>query len=115
MSVLIKNMRMPETCESCNLESFCGLWIDARRMVGWTPENHGNPIRHPECPLVEIPPHGRLIEAGNLAARAFRYLLMSGDESPKIVFASAIKDAPTIIEEDFTEDTNVRSKAGESV
>lgn len=66
MSVLIEGMEMPNTCEDCNLESFCGLWIDARRMVEWTPENHGNPIRHPECPLVPIPEHGRLIDADAL-------------------------------------------------
>ena len=54
-------------------------------------------IKHPDCPLIPVPDHGRLIDAGNLGARAFRYLLMNGQESPKVVFAQAIKDAPTII------------------
>ena len=49
---------------------------------------------------VEVPPHGRLIDAGNLGARAFRYLLMNSEESPKVVFAQAIKDAPTVIPAD---------------
>ena len=62
MSILIKGMEMPITCEDCNLESFCDLWVDARRM------NNGNraECRHSDCPLVEIPLHGRLIDADAL-------------------------------------------------
>ena len=66
MSVLIKNMKMPDTCEDCNLESFCDLWVDARKMCGeWKPGVKAT-IRHPDCPLVYIPPHGRLIDENDV-------------------------------------------------
>ena len=58
--ILIKRMDMPKTCEDCTLESFCSLWIDARRMSA-EPHDRAT-IRHPDCPLLEIPPHGDLID-----------------------------------------------------
>ena len=100
MSVLIRGMEMPTRCEDCfcyrhNAEydyAYCN--ISSVNVRG-----HGN-ARLVNCPLVPVPPHGRLIDAGNLAARAFRYLLMDEEESPKVIFANAVKDAPTIIEGD---------------
>ena len=63
--VYIKGMEMPKTCEDCNLESFCDLWVVARRMCDC--EDHkGATIRHPDCPLIEVPDHGRLIDADAL-------------------------------------------------
>lgn len=68
MSILIKNMKMPDTCEDCNLESFCDLWVDARKMCGeWKPGVKAT-IRHPDCPLIYISPHGNLIDADALIA-----------------------------------------------
>lgn len=63
MSVVVR-MEMPRTCEDCNLESFCDLWVEARRM------SNGNraKLRHPDCPLIEVPePHGRLGDLDALA------------------------------------------------
>ena len=55
MSVLVKNMEMPNVCAYCFLDaSECDLHpkVDIWRE------------RHPDCPLVKIPtPHGRLIDA----------------------------------------------------
>lgn len=66
MSVLIKGMEMPKGCITCMFKSeslfnrtmWC-YWFD-------------NPLgdyskcdekwRHPDCPLVEVPPHGHLID-----------------------------------------------------
>ena len=71
MSVLVKGMEMPNTCEKCNLESFCDRWIDARKMCGeWKPGVKAT-IRHPECPLIEIPPHGRLIDADEISEHKY--------------------------------------------
>lgn len=52
MSVLIKNATMPTCCDDCNLESYCNLWTRCRN----------EEERHPDCPLVEIPPHGDLVD-----------------------------------------------------
>lgn len=63
MSVLIKGMEMPTSCESCpckTLEAFGGLGCQA---TGYIPLRKANQDRPDGCPLIEIPPHGRLIDA----------------------------------------------------
>lgn len=44
MSVLIKGMEMPKSCEDCKVRMPVGCY-------GNLPHN----IRHPNCPLVEVP------------------------------------------------------------
>jgi hypothetical protein len=70
MSVLIKGMEMPPDCEKCPFfdyeEGFCfasGIkgksgWYEYVLRLGGIKDG-----RHDDCPLVEIPPHGRLIDA----------------------------------------------------
>ena len=70
MSVLIKGMKMPEKCGSCDLfhvESpmHCTV-VKGHKTVG---APYGMP-RPDWCPLVEIPePHGRLIDADALQCK----------------------------------------------
>ena len=60
MSVLIKGMDMPKTCIMCWLSPICPIWVkEVSRYKGY--DN-----RLPNCPLVEVPPHGRLIDADEL-------------------------------------------------
>ena len=61
MSVLIKGMEMPTNCHSCPmcLMRFCQA---ADRELSER-EIKPNAKRPDDCPLVEIPPHGRLIDA----------------------------------------------------
>lgn len=62
MSVLIKDMKMPEDCFSCQLkeEGFCNI---TNVYAGGINE------RNSDCPLVEIPEtHGRLVDADKLMA-----------------------------------------------
>ena len=62
MSVLIKNMEMPKNCHECPLlyvTSICD---------GSMP-----------CPLVTVPPHGRLIDADALEKDIDKYI--GGEES----------------------------------
>lgn len=91
MSLLIKGMAMPKNCMDCPLfESkyhFHGCHavpksfkdIDMWNFVGDRPS---------WCPLVELPPHGRLIDADALCDG-----LVSNH--PVVIYA---KSAPTIIE-----------------
>lgn len=69
MSVLIKGMKMPESCLACPMreqgtihewELYCGLTGD---YIGhWDDKSLNNGHRPDVCPLVEVPfPHGRLI------------------------------------------------------
>jgi hypothetical protein len=66
MSVLIKNMEMPQKCGQCKLyhaehPMHC-MAVEGHRTVG---APYGMP-RPDWCPLVEVPPHGRLIDADAL-------------------------------------------------
>jgi len=56
MGVYIKGMKMPANCDDCLLGSDCphDQSIDGYKMQGGRPRT---------CPLVPVPPHGRLIDA----------------------------------------------------
>ena len=63
MGVYIKDMKLPTSCRKCMISQPDGC--------GWIcPIIESKPIvdgrvnsRHPHCPLVLVPPHGRLIDA----------------------------------------------------
>ena len=96
MSVLIKGMEMPKSCEKCpckTADAFGGLGCQT---TGYIPLRKANQDRPDWCPLVEIPPHGRLIDADALVKKqpipelgAPRWL---------------IEQAPTIIESEEEDD-----------
>ena len=87
MSVLIKDMEMPESCVECR---FYGEYCYAK----------GDENKHSKlpCPLVPVPPHGRLIDAD---------AVMSGvDDGDDVMFVWAITDAPTVIEAEMRGENN---------
>ena len=84
MSVLIKGMKMPN-CYNCTLESICSRW--AKHDVEWQKQN-----RDEDCPLIEIPPHGRLVDADALLESDL------GGEPFKSVIRRVLMQAPTVIE-----------------
>lgn len=57
MSILIKGMEMPERCGACFLR------------VGGCKQRIYIEHRPKGCPLIELPPHGRLIDADKLKSR----------------------------------------------
>lgn len=64
MSILIKGMEMPESCSVCEL---CGCYKESKGEV-YRCDISMYVIKYFEkrldnCPLVEVPPHGRLIDA----------------------------------------------------
>ena len=62
MSVLIKGMEMPKNCDSCPCYYETeGAWRDECQVL--RKECAISEERPSWCPLVEIPPHGRLIDA----------------------------------------------------
>ena len=91
MSILIKNMKMPTSCFDC-IESY--QYQHSEHLLKWCCRLTGKDIfcgleRDANCPLVELPPHGRLIDAD---------AIMSGvDDGDDVIFVWAITDAPTII------------------
>lgn len=64
MSILIKGMKMPKNCDKCEL---C-IWLDhqTRPTCAATGEEFSvkdmEQKRGKDCPLVELPPHGDLID-----------------------------------------------------
>lgn len=91
MSILIKGMKMPTDCIFCPM--FYGAWAMCN-VLSKTTSAKGRPD---ECPLVEIPTHGRLIDADALmkSDRMVGKLMMYGGE---YVYTQAeIDRAPTII------------------
>lgn len=83
MGILIPNMKKPKGCDSCVFrydkpdDDFCMA--------------NGKDIPC-DCPLIELPPHGRLIDADALSIA-----LDNADELTTSVL-SLIDNAPTIIE-----------------
>ncbi len=98
MSILIKGMKMPVNCEECDVKAVCKKYWKLIR------EHRTRPSW---CPLVEIPPPGRLIDADEL-----RWCYDNSDVADDIitkenydqlkvavaVVRQTIDDAPTIIE-----------------
>lgn len=89
MGIYIKDMDMPTSCADCRfaIDSLCYACLPERkaerkRMVA----NY--------CPLVEVPPHGRLIDAD---AIEMNYRDIRLNDGMKIYTQRAINSAPTII------------------
>lgn len=96
MSILIKGMEMPRSCDGCNFcdyeQGCCLVFGEGERGTGG--EKDG---RMEWCPLVEIPPHGRLIDADELLKRKGD----AYDSRGHLLYAvgtGSIVTAPTIIE-----------------
>lgn len=83
MGVYIPNMEMPTSCGNCFFDTRCDNW----RLRNW-----GAPPPD-DCPLVEIPPHGRLIDADALHKKVG----LPRFYEVNYVTESNIVDAPTII------------------
>lgn len=98
MSILIKDKALPKTCEEClfygiDAESVCFLEkCYVIRRVGQDKPSW--------CPLVSVPPHGRLIDADALLSQYTGYFWTAKTDYAEGLrdVANDIKQAPTIIE-----------------
>lgn len=88
MSVLIKGMKMPQSCHECVAGYGGCCFVAPAEADGICPDNG----RADFCPLIPIPPHGRLIDADALRAEVKKH----ATPSDAWVF-SLIRTAPTII------------------
>ena len=95
MSVLIKEMLMPHDCEDCYFcvdntippKSICALL---------TKETDSWNQRPSWCPLIELPPHGRLIDADEFYKDINESILLT--DGFKDAFNLWFDEQPTIIE-----------------
>lgn len=99
MSVIVKGMEMPKNCTGCPI--CCGLPYQHRDEKG----------RRPDCPLVELPPHGRL---GDLDVLTEDLAIYRGGHSEGWGYDGGmyeaynnslmlVEDAPTVIEAEGSE------------
>ena len=112
MSILIKGMDMPEDCLACRFRD--GAWCIALGTDNWRAAYNSAPKgeRLSDCPLVEIPPHGDLIDKDVLFRSIEAYYdditqgaHPAGETSPeramRLAYGNCLNDieaSPTIIE-----------------
>ena len=68
MSVIVKNMEMPKNCRTCPMlfDGHSYRWCNITgESLGIEETDNG---RNEYCPLIELPPHGRLIDADKFKA-----------------------------------------------
>lgn len=98
MSIIIPGMKMPKNCATCQMlegdkgDGLChaaSRWLDDDEYWTWYvyPEGDLDDSKPCNCPLIELPPHGRLIDADALCEG-----LVSNH--PVVIYA---KNADTII------------------
>ena len=110
MSVIVKGMEMPRTCNDCGLRDSFDCWItDSYIEARFSKRNE-------DCPLVEIPtPHGRLGDLDKL-----KYDIVVGNQKYLGLNAPCLEDvtpienvddcidaiafAPTVIEAEGSEE-----------
>lgn len=95
MGVYIKNWKMPECCGACSLcYSHCAI---TGSKVG---DDTVSEKRLDDCPLYDVPPHGRLIDADEMRDE----WLINGENDyiyDTNSFLDSIDNAPTIIEAEW--------------
>lgn len=93
MSVVIKGMKMPKTCSECIFDVYGGCLIN----LNIDPKNK---LTH-SCHLIELPDHGRLVDADDVIeeARCGRYWWETEQEVPQI-----LNEIPTIIPAERSEE-----------
>ena len=99
MGVYIKGVELPFTCLTCDFHKCAGGVGDFCSLTKRRQFRFKN--RPKDCPLVPVPPHGRLIEEEELIKKAYGRAEKSGDMVnvlDKVISVYDIRTAPTIIE-----------------
>lgn len=95
--IYIKGMEMPQTCNECRfaIDNYCYAVVRYKHLSGGGRANW--------CPLVEIPPHGRLGDLDELHKEAVRRSEKAGTYdswyncTDRVISAFDIANYPTII------------------
>lgn len=94
MSVIVKDMKMPTECGSCDFAGFLPYEDPYCRRLMRTIRVTSK--RLDGCPLGAIPPHGRLKDADALLKKC-EFVCTDDDEDIRAVRYSVIEEAATII------------------
>jgi len=120
MGVYISNMEMPTNCDNCWALDDYGDYPRCR--ITEEQRGYNFPIREKrmdKCPLVEIPPHGRLIDADAAAKQGWTISRTYSASPTEMVYeAKTMTDEvlPTIIEADVHDNNvgNIPAEEGET-
>lgn len=102
MSILIKGAEMPRHCGYCFFNDFNICQIEHFTVADAVYHEE----RHEGCPLVEIPPHGRLIDADEMEAIIRGYAKDQSSKYKKELFegiADIVRAAETVMESEEQE------------
>lgn len=101
MSIIVKGMKMPENCHECEFVDIlptcpCNKMADDDFWNNVSLAVEG----HKDCPLLEVPPHGRLIDADALLKLLDSCMFPSDMVTTRALSMATnwLKEAPTIIE-----------------
>ena len=93
MSVVIQGMKMPRNCDECPCYYETeGAWRNECEVLG--KEYIADDYRPEWCPLVELPPHGRIIDADSLKETLDYYIREAG-------WSDEINEALTWVRDEF--------------
>ena len=99
MSVIVKNMKMPKNCGECpfifsswGIEYYCHLAGSS------TSAEYVGREKMTNCPLIELPPHGRLIDIKSVEEGKFVTVSNDYQRWWNGALESVIDNAPTVIE-----------------
>ena len=100
MSVVVRGMKMPKTCVGCVLErgGYCEGFEFPRAIKFKT----DHITRMDWCPLIELPPHGRLIDADAFAENLKNVLIRQGYKDTLIGEYLSVDDVIDAIIADLT-------------
>lgn len=95
MSILIKGMEMPKNCYDC---IFWSGYLEC------TLTGMDSSSREQFCPLVPIPPHGRLIDADKAAKKVWELMRFPSNLANAQWIENTLREMPTIIEAEEEEE-----------
>ena len=98
MGVYINGMEMPKTCDDCKAFVCYRQWAgdSGDCFCGITKSDAKDGVRNADCPLVPVPPHGRLIDADEFLHRAIGTKCFRGDYA--LMLEELAGESTTIIE-----------------
>ena len=111
MSILIKGADIPSCCKECDSDFHVGVTMMGGRCPFCTTilePFEWDKVRHPDCPLVELPPHG-LIDKQMLLRNIADNQMANAGVGHDLEYGfwqrmwEYINDAPTIIEAEVEE------------
>lgn len=116
MSVYIKGMNKPENCGDCKIgeRKPRGVYCDFFEHPMFIESPLCYSVTIPNCPLIPVPDHGRLIDADELNRKPKNIFETQGGAFPKsewFIKAQYLFDAPTIIPADgYAKQNNHRAE-----